>query len=268
MAAYTVSELADRCDVTVDTIRYYQTRGLLPAPRREGRRALYDDAHRERLEAIKALKARGYSLALIQRTLEGALDPTEQALAGARVGEAAEVDEPLSRAALAQRAEVPESLLEALEREGLLVPRADGATPYTGADLAAVRAGAALLQAGLPLSELLALAREHDQAVRATAARAVELFARFVRDPALGEADDPDQAAEQVVGALRSALPATSALVAHHFQRRVLAEARARLEGRSTAAPPSGVADRDETAADRPDDADHPDDAGSGEVGQ
>ncbi len=237
MSTYSVTELADRAGVTVDTVRYYQTRGLLPAPRREGRRARYDDHHLERLEAIKALKARGYSLALIQRTLEGELDPAEQALAGALVGEGGEVEEPLSRTALAERADVPESLLEALEREGLLVPRSDGEAPYTSADLAAVRAGSALLQAGLPLSELLALAREHDQAVRATAARAVDLFARFVRDPALGEAQDDQEAAERVVEALGAALPATSALVAHHFQRRVLAQARARLEGRALSPP-------------------------------
>lgn len=237
---YRVDELAQACGVTVDTIRFYQTRGLLPPPAREGRHAVYDRSHVERLERIRALKDEGFSLALIHRTLEGELDVAEQALAGAlATGDAgADAAEPLSRAELAERAGVPDSLLEALEREGLLVSRADsaaerpdGEATYDTGDLAAVQAGAALLAAGLPLSELLALAREHDQAMRAVADRAVDLFARFVRDPALGRADDSDDVADHVVGALQATLPAATAIVAHHFRRRLLAAARARLEG-------------------------------------
>lgn len=245
---YRVEELAQACGVTVDTIRFYQTRGLLPPPARDGRRAVYDDHHVERLDRIRALKEQGFSLALIQRTLDGELDVAEQALAGAlAAGESGpEAGEPLTRDELADRAGVPHSLLEALEREGLLVPRAgeDTTHPYDTGDLAAVQAGSALLEAGLPLSELLALAREHDQAMRAVADRAVDMFARFVRDPALGRAEpaadsgdhtgarpDADAVADHVVGALQAALPAATAIVAHHFRRRLLAAARARLEG-------------------------------------
>lgn len=244
---YRVEELAQACGVTVDTIRFYQTRGLLPPPARHGRRAVYDDHHVERLDRIRALKEQGFSLALIQRTLDGELDVAEQALAGAlAAGESGpEAGEPLTRDELADRAGVPHSLLEALEREGLLVARAgeDADRPYDTGDLAAVQAGSALLEAGLPLSELLALAREHDQAMRAVADRAVDLFARFVRDPALGRAEpaadtgdaearpDADAVADHVVGALQAALPAATAIVAHHFRRRLLAAARARLEG-------------------------------------
>lgn len=266
---YRVEELAERCGLTVDTIRFYQTRGLLPPPAREGRHAVYDDGHVERLERVRALKGQGFSLELIRRTLDGELDVAEQALAGALAADAGsgEADEPLTREQLAERAGVPETLLEALEREGLLVP-GTGEPAYDTGDLAAVQAGSALLQAGLPLSELLALAREHDQAMRAVAERAVDLFARFVRDPALGlaadggdeprdagephgddqqrrdseqgrrpgpegdqGAGDPDAVAEHVVGALQATLPAATAIVAHHFRRRLLAAARARLEG-------------------------------------
>jgi len=271
---YRVEELARRCGLTVDTIRFYQTRGLLPPPAREGRHAVYDDAHVERLERIRALKEQGFRLELIRRTLDGELDVAEQALAGALAADAGSGDqaEPLTREQLAQRAGVPDTLLEALEREGLLVPGADEPAPYDTGDLAAVQAGSALLEAGLPLSELLALAREHDQAMRAVAERAVDLFARFVRDPALGRAGgepdtgqaparpgedgaggagepgaasragdhhaasptgehDAEAVAEHVVGALQATLPAATAIVAHHFRRRLLAAARARLEG-------------------------------------
>lgn len=245
--AYRVEELAQACGVTVDTIRFYQTRGLLPPPARDGRRAVYDDTHVERLERIRALKAQGFSLALIQRTLDGELDVAEQALAGALTGDPASDDaaEPLTRPELAERAGVPDSLLEALEREGLLVAGGDAGDGrvYDTSDLAAVGAGAALLDAGLPLSELLALARDHDAAMRATAERAVDLFARFVRDPALGDAGDGGDGedagagagdaavADRVVGALQATLPAVTTVVAHHFRRRLLAAARTRLEG-------------------------------------
>ncbi|PSO46976.1 MAG: MerR family transcriptional regulator, partial [Actinobacteria bacterium QS_8_72_14] len=80
---YRVEELARRCGLTVDTIRFYQTRGLLPPPAREGRHAVYDDAHVERLERIRALKGQGFRLEMIRRTLDGELDVAEQALAGA-----------------------------------------------------------------------------------------------------------------------------------------------------------------------------------------
>ena len=39
---YRVEELARAAGVSVDTIRFYQARRLLPAPRRAGRRAVYE----------------------------------------------------------------------------------------------------------------------------------------------------------------------------------------------------------------------------------
>ena len=42
---YRVEKLAAVAGVRVDTLRFYQARGILPAPRREGRIALYGDDH-------------------------------------------------------------------------------------------------------------------------------------------------------------------------------------------------------------------------------
>jgi len=245
MARYRVEELAQHCEVSVDTVRYYQARGLLGPPEREGRVAWYGDPHVARLGRIRELKERGCSLAMVARILDGALDADEQALAVALAGSLpgdgdGDGERPLSVDDLAARTEVGPPLLEALVREGLLVPRDDSATPYTAADVAAVEAGVALLASGVPLSELLALAREHDAAVRAVAERAVDLFARYVRDPVRDAAADDDEAAEAVVGALVSMLPATERVVTHHFRRRLLAAARARIEGRE----PAGQRDR------------------------
>ena len=51
----TVDELAQRTGVPSSTIRMYQTRGLLPKPRRDGRVGRYGPAHLARLELIGQL---------------------------------------------------------------------------------------------------------------------------------------------------------------------------------------------------------------------
>ncbi|GAA2284355.1 MerR family transcriptional regulator [Streptomyces roseiscleroticus] len=66
----TVDELAARAGVTVRTVRFYGTRGLLPppeiGPRRVGR---YGREHLARLELIDALQRQGMTLAAVERYL-------------------------------------------------------------------------------------------------------------------------------------------------------------------------------------------------------
>src|ERR1700730_5803130 len=87
-----VEELARRADVSVDTIRFYQKRQLLPPPRRAGRIAWYGTDHAARLGRIKELQRQGFSLAVIRRLLAGELDaadaPLAAAVAGAQTGDA------------------------------------------------------------------------------------------------------------------------------------------------------------------------------------
>ncbi|MGW7051456.1 MerR family transcriptional regulator [Streptomyces sp. NPDC054887] len=67
----TVDELAARAGVTVRTVRFYSTRGLLPppviGPRRVGH---YGPAHLSRLALIEELQHHGMTLAAIERYLE------------------------------------------------------------------------------------------------------------------------------------------------------------------------------------------------------
>lgn len=232
---YRVDELAARCGMSVDTIRFYQSRSLLPAPVREGRLAWYTQDHLDRLRRIRSLKAKGFTLASIRRLLDGELDRADEALVAAVAGPVpGDLDQPeefLTLDELADRIGVSPALLQAIEREKLLVPRIhDGVPRYTSADAAAASAGLALLEAGLPLSELLDLAREHDIAARRTAERAVEMFDRHVRTPIRSQIEDDEEAAERLVDAFRKMLPSTVALVAHHFRRVLLAAAQARIE--------------------------------------
>jgi DNA-binding transcriptional MerR regulator len=229
---YRVDELAARAGVSVDTVRFYQARGLLPQPERAGRVAWYSAAHLETLQRVRDLKEKGFTLASIRRLLAGDLDAADQALVAAiETPPAGQEPTQLSLDELAARTGVSAALLQAIEREGLLVPRETEDGPvYTEQDAAAVSAGLKLLEAGLPLGELLALAREHDAAMRPVAERAVDLFVRFVRDPIRGGTPSDEEAAAKLTEAFSKMLPATGALVASHFQRLLIAEAQARLE--------------------------------------
>ena len=87
-----------------------------------------------------------------------------------------------------------------------------------------------LLEFGLPLGDLLGLARDADAAMRGLADRAVDLFDEHVRKPIRDTAGDDPAAAAQMVQAFRELLPAVTALVEHHFRRVLLEAAEERIE--------------------------------------
>jgi len=98
------------------------------------------------------------------------------------------------------------------------------------ADIEIVRGALRLLEYGLPVSDLLALARDTNEAMVGLAARAVELFDRHVRKPIIDTSGSSEDAAGQLVEAFDVLLPAVTNLVANHFRRVLLAEAEERLE--------------------------------------
>jgi DNA-binding transcriptional MerR regulator len=228
-----VGDLADRCDVSVDTIRFYQKRGLLPAPDRVGRVGWYGPGHVERLARIRDLQAQGFTLAVIRRLLDGELDSADMPLVAA-VATDAEGDGPerfLSLAEVAEQAGVPLALIEAVEREGLLVPRRHaGVARYTEGDVAIVGSALKLLETGFPMPELFAIARRHHETTREIAEMAVAMFDEHVRRPLLSAAIPPDVRAEQLVDAFRVVLPSVTELVAHHFRRVLLEVAQEHIE--------------------------------------
>jgi DNA-binding transcriptional MerR regulator len=230
-----VEELAARADVSVDTIRFYQKRRLLPPPQRQGRIAWYGPEHVERLAQIKHFQQRGLSLAVIRRLVSGELDRADEPLAAAVVGAADDgspaPEEFISIEELAARSGVPQALIESVVQEGLLVPRRhEGDTRFTAADVDIVAAGLRLLETGLPMPELLALARRHHAATRDTAEAAVEMFDTYVRQPLRAADLSDEQRADKLVEAFRVLLPSVTALVAHHFRRVLLEVAQEHLE--------------------------------------
>jgi DNA-binding transcriptional MerR regulator len=231
-----VEELAKAADVSVDTVRYYQKQRLLPAPERDGRNAVYTGEHLERMARIKDLQRRGFSLAVIGRFLAGELDPADERLAAAVAeaggqGSDGVAEELFDIAELAARTQVPAPMLDALVRDGLLVGRRhDGEVRFSQADVDIVTGGMAVLETGLPLPELLALARRHNDATREFALEAVELFDTYVRRP-LRDTDLPEpEKAEHMVAAFRTLLPAVTELASYHFRRVLLAVAQEHFE--------------------------------------
>lgn len=67
---YTIDELAVITGVPSRTIRFYQSKGTLPAPERRGRVAVYGQAHVERLAVIADLQDRGLRLDAIREVLD------------------------------------------------------------------------------------------------------------------------------------------------------------------------------------------------------
>ena len=231
---YRVEQLAATCDVSVDTVRFYQSRGLLLQPERQGRLAWYDDSHAERIRRIRELQGKGLTLAAIGRVVRGELGPTDADLAAAVAvargdGDTQVGDLTIDELALASG--VPTSLIQAVEREGIAIGRyIDGEVRYSAADAEVMRTALRLLEFGLPVADLLGLARDADDSLRALAIRAVDLFDAHVREPIRDTAGDDPVIAVRTVEAFEALLPAVTSLVANHFRRVVLEEAQRRLE--------------------------------------
>ncbi|MFE4644807.1 MerR family transcriptional regulator, partial [Streptomyces sp. NPDC056730] len=128
----TVDELAARAGVTVRTVRFYSTRGLLPppviGPRRVGH---YGQDHLSRLALIEELQHLGMTLAAIERYLErlpAGLSAQELAIHRALLASwAPDSTEDATRAELERRAgrALSEEDIDRLAAMGALA-RADG----------------------------------------------------------------------------------------------------------------------------------------------
>jgi DNA-binding transcriptional MerR regulator len=201
---WTVDALARVADLPVRTIREYQTRGLLPAPRRHGRVGIYGAPHLERLRLIERLQGRGYSLAGIADLLgswRAGADLAE--VLGLEPDQLVHVDEPGAPATVDQLhaalpALVPERLTDLLET---------GAVELCGPDRYCVPSPSLLqlatdaLAAGLDPDHVLELLRTIRSAADLVATTAVREIGRL---PA--HADD---------AALRAFLQRGRGLLAH-----------------------------------------------------
>ncbi|MSO78418.1 MAG: MerR family transcriptional regulator [Acidimicrobiia bacterium] len=167
-----IDDLAHRAGLTVDTIRYYQREGLLPPGERCGRTNIYGREHLERLERIKALQGRRFSLAAIRALLAERHESLVDGIFADVGGRAYALDE------LIERSGIDPDLVEALRVGGLLRdPVEYGRDAYDGDDLDLLRTMTDLHALGLPAQALVELGRIYADGIEATQRQVIELFA-------------------------------------------------------------------------------------------
>ena len=70
----TLEELTARVGMSVRTVRFYTTKGLVPPPIRQGRSGFYSADHVARLELVRELQGHGFTLSAIERYLAAVPD--------------------------------------------------------------------------------------------------------------------------------------------------------------------------------------------------
>ncbi|GHD92208.1 MerR family transcriptional regulator [Streptomyces naganishii] len=234
--ALTIDELAARAGVTVRTVRFYSTRGLLPppviGPRRVGR---YGREHLARLALIEEMQHQGMTLAAIERHLRQlppGLSVRDLAIHRAVVASwAPETVEPATREELDRRAGRPLTDAEVQRLTAMGVLTRDGDVYRVDAGL--LRLGVELLD--VPFSEETVLAArtallEHSRA-------AARDLSRLLRE-AVAERDARD------VKSLSAHMhPLVVQALLTTFQRSLREELHQWLDGESEGAGDDGEAD-------------------------
>jgi len=225
MASFALSDMIRLSGLPVDTIRYYQSIGLLDGPRRQGRRAIYSEAHLKRLRLIRSMARRGLPLkvikSLVRRPTRAGADRVLLAAVEEEAGEARH-----TTTEFAKLLGIPRGLLDLIEGCGLRETLQDesGAIRYSDADLRAARGVLRMLDYGIPVTRLLGLALKHHDATRETVDGAIDLFNEYIR----GKHDVAS--ADDIADAFREILPTVASLIAHHFCRLLVARALNRLK--------------------------------------
>ncbi|WP_329620264.1 MerR family transcriptional regulator [Streptomyces sp. NBC_01255] len=195
--SYTVDELAARAGVTVRTVRFYGTRGLLPPPVIGARRVgHYGPGHLARLALIEELQRQGMTLAAIERYLEQLPDDlSEQDLAIHRAlvaSWAPESAEEITLRELERRAgrALTEQDVERLAAMGV-VERIPGSEDFR-LDGTLLRLGVELLDVPIEHETILASRTVLVEHARSAAQELSRLFRDEVWNPYRESAEDPD----------------------------------------------------------------------------
>ncbi|MER6255228.1 MerR family transcriptional regulator [Streptomyces sp. NPDC001584] len=185
---YRREDVARAAGVKVRNLRYYQERGLLPPPRREGRIAWYSDDHLTRLRLISDLLGRGYTVNGIAELLHA----WEQ---GGGLSQLLGLEREMTRDWVQEE---PVTLSRGELRE-LFGPTATAADTRRAAELGYVtidgdlvtypnrqllESTLALVRQGVPLAEILDAGEFVQAQAAAVADRFVGLFRRYVIDAA------------------------------------------------------------------------------------
>lgn len=201
-AKLSIEQLAARAGLSVRTVRFYASRGLIAPPRREGRNGFYGQDHLGRLELVKDLQAHGFTLAAIEGYLEripADASPEQVALYRTLLAPwSSTAPELLTRSELQTRAgrELSDDNLELLVALGVIEPMPEeDVFRLTTAHLAI---GIGFLEAGLSLEaaqDSRRIINEHGQAL---AQELTQLFLDKVW-PRLKVSDQPPEVINAMV---------------------------------------------------------------------
>lgn len=202
-----IDELALRTGVSSRNIRAYQQRGLLPAPTLRGRTGFYGEDHLRRLELIRDLQQRGFSLEAIRQTLDAwskggdisdLLGFHQILTQGWGEEQRVELSAAEVVALFPEAAQDPDLVVQAVER-GLLEPVGDDR--YRASQIL-MQAGADLVRAGIPLTEIFDLVETIRTHTAQIAQRFIELVAERLIEPittGLASAEDIHQVTDSVL---------------------------------------------------------------------
>ncbi|MEU7555579.1 MerR family transcriptional regulator [Streptomyces sp. NPDC044571] len=222
VARYRREELARAAGVKVRNLRYYQERGLLPAPRREGRIAWYSEDHLTRLRLISDLLGRGYSVNGISELLHAweAGGGLSQLLGLERAMTRDWVQEEPVTMTLAELRELfgPGATAEHTRRAAELgYVRIDG-DRVTHRSRRLLEATLALVRQGVPLTEILDAGDFVQTQAAAVADRFVGLFRRHVIGAGGLEVLSATQL-DHITGAVAALRPVAGEVVTAEFAR-------------------------------------------------
>jgi DNA-binding transcriptional MerR regulator len=206
-----IDDLARRADLTVDTIRFYQREALRPPAQRVGRTKVYGPVHLERLERIRELQERRFSLAAIRALLEanrpGMID-----------GIFASSDAAYDFDTLIERSGIDPDLARELRKVQLLRgPEEFGRDAYDAADLDVMRAVAELRRVGLPVDVLVELVSIYAVGVERMQTEVLQLF-RGERGPAWKQ-DELEAFQNQTTASAANLLPIVTRIVEYVHER-------------------------------------------------
>lgn len=228
----TVDQLAARVGMTVRNVRAYAARGLLPAPRLVGRTGWYGPDHVARLTLVRELLAQGYTLAAVQKTVEGESGTSSaetlalhRAIMAPWLPEAPQETDLPSLAARAGNLapDVFAGIADELARLGVLELLDDGRLRVLSPEL--LDAGLRGIRLGLPAGPLVAAQRQVLELVEQAADIYVEMFRSTVWQDFVDAGTPPDAwpairtaveglqpvAAQAVLASFRSAMAAAVA---------------------------------------------------------
>lgn len=194
----TIDELAARTGVPSRTIRFYQAKGVLPSPRRDGRVAYYDQTHVERLEVVGKLQDKGLHLRAIRdvvtrRDLDGTAIQKWLGV-GERLGElAGDAPRLLSEEEIKQfLGDPPPGIIGRLVRHGGVTVEGEGSSRrYLVKSPALLALGAKLVRSGVQVDIALGLHDIVQRRVGKLADEVVEFAAKNV-GKGFGRSNTPD----------------------------------------------------------------------------